>query len=363
MTLSPPARALPELPPQADGVDLVWRAPTPADVPAWRALLLAVEAADDPGEVLTEADLADEFAASWLYPEANARFAFEPAAACVAFGWVQCRPQHERTHRINLWGEVHPAWRRRGLGSALLSWLLARGEAAHLELDDDQDALLTVNVDAGRADLRGLVDAAGLELVRSFVEMRCDLGEPRATEPRPAEARPTEPRLASGLPDGLELVRWDSSWDEPARFAHNAAFADHWGSAPMSPEVWQDDGIGERGVRRDLSCLAVDGEEVAGYLLAASYPQEWLTLGWSEAWVKTLGVQRAWRRRGVASALLATALAAFSAEGFDRAALGVDTDSETGAVALYERFGFSSTRRIDTWGRRLPPVGEPPLTA
>ena len=348
MTLSPPARALPELPSQADGVDLVWRAPTPADVPAWRVLLMVVEAADDPGEVLTEADLADEFTPSWLHPQANARFAFDPAGACVAFGWVQCRPQHERTHRVNLWGEVHPAWRRRGIGSALLSWLLARGEAAHLELDDDQDALLTVNVDASRADLRALVEAAGLTLARSFVEMRCDLAQPR-------------PEVS--VPDGLDLVPWSPSWDEPARLAHNAAFEDHWGTVPMSPGVWQDDGIGERGVRRDLSRLVVAGDQVAGYLIAASYPQEWLTLGWSEAWVKTLGVQRAWRRRGVASALLAAGLSAFAAEGFERAALGVDTESETGAVALYERFGFVPARRTDTWGRWLPPGDAPPIGA
>jgi len=54
-----------------------------------------------------------------------------------------------------------------------------------------------------------------------------------------------------------------------------------------------------------------------------------------------VGTRATGRKRGIATALLATALSAARAEGYDQASLGVDADSLTGAVRLYERVGFT----------------------
>ena len=64
-----------------------------------------------------------------------------------------------------------------------------------------------------------------------------------------------------------------------------------------------------------------------------------------EAWIGQLGTRAAWRRRGLASLLLATALTAFRDAGYERAALDVDSENATGALGLYERLGFIVSHR------------------
>ena len=60
--------------------------------------------------------------------------------------------------------------------------------------------------------------------------------------------------------------------------------------------------------------------------------------------IEDLGVIRRWRRKGLGTALLLTLLGRLRQLGFERAELGVDADSLTGATRLYERVGFEPTR-------------------
>jgi GNAT superfamily N-acetyltransferase len=64
------------------------------------------------------------------------------------------------------------------------------------------------------------------------------------------------------------------------------------------------------------------------------------------------------RGRGVASALIATALRAGAADGCVTAGLDVDSDNVTGALRLYERLGFTTTRTQVSWSLDLPPSPE-----
>ena len=72
--------------------------------------------------------------------------------------------------------------------------------------------------------------------------------------------------------------------------------------------------------------------------------------------VELLGVRRPWRRRGLGMALLRQAFYLFQQKGFTEAELGVDAESRTNAVALYERGGMHTHRvelilRKMIWGR------------
>ena len=84
-------------------------------------------------------------------------------------------------------------------------------------------------------------------------------------------------------------------------------------------------------------CLAaVTGKQVLGYLICARYADVWHLMN--------IAVDPVARRQGVASALLAQML---ERAGRDEAYTLEVRPSNTGAIALYERFGFRSagTRR------------------
>jgi mycothiol synthase len=68
-------------------------------------------------------------------------------------------------------------------------------------------------------------------------------------------------------------------------------------------------------------------------------------------WVRILGVLPAFRRRGLARALLRHVFRHFAGLGLKRVGLGVDAESPTGAVALYEGAGMHVAWRNVTYER------------
>lgn len=100
----------------------------------------------------------------------------------------------------------------------------------------------------------------------------------------------------------------------------------------------------------------LDGEEVAGYLLSYFYAADAEATGVREAWVGQLGTRPPWRRRGLASMLLAAALAGYRDAGYHRAALGVDSENASGALGFYERLGFVVDHRSVSWAKPVDPV-------
>ena len=63
---------------------------------------------------------------------------------------------------------------------------------------------------------------------------------------------------------------------------------------------------------------------------------------------------REWRHRGIGSALIERSLRAFAAEGLTHAMLGVDTENQTGAVALYRALGFEPLTQSTTFELAVP---------
>jgi ribosomal protein S18 acetylase RimI-like enzyme len=73
------------------------------------------------------------------------------------------------------------------------------------------------------------------------------------------------------------------------------------------------------------------------------------------AWVSSLGVRPAYRRRGVASALLGMAFAALQARGASGIGLGVDASNMTNAVTIYQRAGMTVAQQRDVYEKVLRP--------
>jgi mycothiol synthase len=108
----------------------------------------------------------------------------------------------------------------------------------------------------------------------------------------------------------------------------------HVAAADTDPELWQ---------------LAWHGSELAGALVAEPRSGEDPAVGY----VAALGVRHAYRRRGIAGALLRTSFRQLHARGAAGVSLHVDTQSATGATRVYERAGMTAEPRFATWEKEL----------
>jgi GNAT superfamily N-acetyltransferase len=241
----------------------------------------------------------------------------------VGYGMVWHRPSGEREERALLYGAVDPDLRGQGIGRDILAWQVERGSESLAGSDPSLPWYLRTAEFEWIEDNHRLYRRFGFEPVRYIKEMIRALEEP------------VEPRS----PESVEIIPWDRSLDEGTRLAMNEAFADHWGSTPMDAEAFGHF-IERSAVRLDLSFQAVDGDEVVGYSLNGFFPDDEEATGRREGWVRSLGVRRPWRGRGVASALLEHSFNAFLDAGMTHSILGVDTENPTGAFGVYERLGY-----------------------
>jgi GNAT superfamily N-acetyltransferase len=196
----------------------------PDDAGRWAELLAAVEEVDRRDEHHDADDCVEELADPELGLERDTIVVLDgPAgdeATAVAYQVLRLRSgRAEGAHLISDAG-VHPAFRRRGIGNALLA--VARERAGEL------GATLMMRVPETNAGAVALAEGIGMGPARWWSELHRDLTEPVTSVPAPAGLA-----LAS-LGPYYDAARWDES----LRAAHNSAFADHWGSVPASAEAW-----------------------------------------------------------------------------------------------------------------------------
>jgi len=127
--------------------------------------------------------------------------------------------------------------------------------------------------------------------------------------------------------------------------------------------------IGFQKRRLAVQLVAWAGEEPAGRAMVVfpGHP-EWSPSAYREGCpeIRDLGVAPAWRRRGIATALVAAAERETRSAGFPRLGLGVGIDDDYAAArSLYERLGFvfahgpfvqAARLEVDD-GRPLPVAG------
>ena len=191
-------------------------------------------------------------------------------------------------------------------------------------------AFLRADVPAADEDVRSALERAGYRVVRYSSRM---VGELDGELPAPE------------WPAGVTLVPFRQERDEQRVFeVQQETFGDMWEFQPQPIEEWREWMFGERH-DPELWFLAEADGELAGVALCRTSDPGDPDMGW----ISVLGVRRPWRRRGLALALLRHTFREFRARGRRRVGLGVDAESETGAVQLYERAGMRATRRYETW--------------
>ncbi len=229
-------------------------------------------------------------------------------------------------HHVEGW--VRPAWRRRGLGRTLLHWTEIRAaEVARVD-GRPRARALTSWPDEAQIGATALYAMEGYEIVRYGYLMVRDLADPIAPV---------------GLPDGLEIRPVDRADHRRIWAADEEAFRDHWDAAERTDA---DFGSWFAIPELDTSLwrVAWDGGEVAGAVMTFVYPNENQVLRVERGWLEHISVRRPWRRRGLASALIADALRGLRAAGMAEAALGVDADNPSGALSMYQAIGFRRAR-------------------
>ncbi len=273
--------------------------------------------------VLTPAsEVEDDFDEPFVDPDLDTR-GYWLDGNLVAYGLVWHRPSGAREERAILIGVVDPDFRGQGIGRHLLGWQIERARESLSSCDPTLPWYIRTNAFDWVEDEFRLYRRFGLEPVRFIKEMLRPLDEP----------------VVPRSPDGVDIVPWDRSLDEGTREALNEAFGDHWGSTQMDEDSFRHL-IERNAIRLDLSFQAVAGSEVVGYALNGFFPDDEQVTGRREGWVRSLGVKRAWRGRGVASALLENSFNAFLDAGLTHSMLGVDTENTTGAFGLYEGLGY-----------------------
>jgi len=248
-------------------------------------------------------------------------------------------------HRVDVW--VHPDRTQQGLGRRLLDWGESRARASAADGSGGRTDLphaLGSMIDQANAAAVAFAERAGYRPIRYHYEMRRDLADPIPDVPIPA---------------GLELRAVVPADYRKVWQADEEAFRDHWDAAVVSeddftrffahpdidPSLWQ---------------VAWDGDEVAGLVINGIFRDENARIGLDIGWLESVATRRPWRRRGVAGALIARSLAVLRERGMTVASLGVDTENPTGALGLYERFGFKPIR---TWAFLRKPFEETPGNA
>jgi mycothiol synthase len=222
---------------------------------------------------------------------------------------------------VGVWGE-HVWLDLRGLEPEPLQPLLAAIEARAVERKPG--ANLIGYAHEKDPITRAAFDRAGYRVIRHSFRMEIDLQGP---VPEPVWA------------DGITVHTLREGEEKRVYDAHMESFADAWMFTPEPFDQWSHWFVNDPAFDPTLWYLAEAGTDVAGILIGNESQTE-PGLGW----VRILGVVPAHRRRGIAQALLQQAFAEFRQRGLERGGLGVDAESETGAVELYERAGMHVAR-------------------
>ncbi|MFQ5826898.1 MAG: GNAT family N-acetyltransferase [Dehalococcoidia bacterium] len=236
--------------------------------------------------------------------------------------------------RVILGGCVHPAQRRRGIGSRLLKTSLNHAQelgaaVAHIRVPERMKATLS------------FVQRHGFEVVHREWEMRLE----RSAEPLPVK-----------LPPGFQHLPFRPGDEEKLTEIQNLAFAESRWFRPNSVEeirYWaRMTSPGSRGI-----ILITQSDQVVGYCWTGFYRDELIPLHQAGGRIFMMGVHPQYRGRGLGGAALALGVNYLAGQGIGAVELTVDSQNLR-AKKLYQSAGFQK-KGVTLWYERA--LGSGPL--
>ena len=170
--------------------------------------------------------------------------------------------------------------------------------------------------------------ACAYEMLRPTLDEVPELDLPAGLEVRPV-GHADAARVWDALVDGFRDHRHkpESTDEDRERFLDNPVH---------DPGLWQ---------------IAFDGDEIAGGVINIIDPEENAETGIQRGYVEAVFTRPAWRRRGLARALVARSLGRLRERGMTSALLGVDGANPHQAMTLYEGIGFAIAATELEWRR------------
>jgi mycothiol synthase len=260
-------------------------------------------------------DLLELFREEHFNIDRDSCLVFDQEGRAAGYTMVWAREPHRR---YTAFAVVHPEHLGRGIGTHLLGFLERRMPE---DVADDEGASLWNWVDLEDEAARRMVEAAGFSEVRRHYTMMTDVS---STD------------LESSIPERISIRTCNEDDAELIHSLLEETFAEHWGFTPLSYEQWHKQSYERSDTDLSMWFLALEDDEPVGFLIGRAMDG----LGW----VGDLGVRKAHRKRGVASALLRHSFADFKRRGFSKVGLGVDASNETRAVRVYENLGMQAER-------------------
>lgn len=319
----------------------------PGDDAVISGLLNAGNAADDVPRRVSAAHIA-----SWLDHPSNMDLGedllmAEVEGVPIAYAEAGWELDNDGGRNYSTWGQVHPDWRRRGLGTAMLRWVEERQARVAATQPAGLDKRMQSWVNDTEAGRIALLEAHDYAIVRYDYEME----------------RPNLDEIPDlPLPGGIELR--PAREEDLRRFFETEVevFRDHWGAIDDSDAAFEQM---RADPRRDMSLWVVawQGDEVVGQVLNRIDREANAELGLRRGWVNSVGVRAPWRRRGIARALVAQSLRVLRDAGMTTAGLGVDAENPHGALGVYQSAGFAVARSGRVYRKPLVPATDPELIA
>jgi mycothiol synthase len=306
-----------------------------ADIPEMTRIANAAIEADKVQYRMTEQQMGIDLRPDEKFDPVTDLRVVEVDGSMVGFVKVEWIDTNDGLREYRSWCEVDPAWRRRRVGTSLLAYAMDRISELAASHDVDRPRVAGAWVAETDAGAHVLLKTNGYVPARWFFHMKRDLADPIEVPP---------------LPEGLE-VRPVTRDDAHTLFlADQEAFIDHWGGTDPSDAAFQR-WIDDADFDPSLHIVAYDGDEIAGAVVNAIYPEANDKLGVKHGWLDSVFTRRPWRGRGLARALVARSLVAIRDRGMTEGILGVDADNETGALGVYTDNGFYVTERFTAYRR------------
>jgi mycothiol synthase len=266
---------------------------------------------DDLREALARAKAAG-LENEWLVAQAADRAA--------GYGRIAVWQENDGMWVYLLLGWVLPEWRGRGIGTAILRWGEQAARRSASTRHPGEKFELAANASGTEPDAAALLAREGYRAGYTVLEMEWDLSTPLPALPLPAgiEARSAQPEhypliaacVGEAYKNEFAGGRFQEKFD-PADFAAQIGAPKH------DPSLWQ---------------VAWAEDTVAGQVLSR------MTNGRAE--IFEVSVHPAWRRRGLARALLTRALLCLRGRGAAGIRLHTVAEFRTRACDLYRSVGF-----------------------